>query len=610
MLVYGDRASVLRPRSVVASLRRAALGDGAGAAGVAGTSARAFDRWTYLFLEVSALAQALLDGPLAHDAARDAAEVLHRIVRELARVAVPGPGFRSPPSRLPLRPLIDRLAALPLPDEASARVPEGYAYYGLFPECYAMAAQAGGLPPSSPVHVIGARTIGVSLGAVVAAALGPRASFLTVRPQGSPFARTVSAIELPRLHDGAYAIVDEGPGLSGSTFGSIADALLERGVSEDQIHYFPSHTGPLGPRASARHRARWESARRHVVDFDEAFVAEAPSPETAGPSTLPSTLASWVAPVTGPAVAPLEILGHGEWRRRVFRCEGDWPPVCPHLERRKYLVHTRDATYQLKFAGLGPYGAHKLAIAQRLARADFTVDALAMTRGFLVSPWIDARPLTLRALDEGRFDRRALLATVARYLAFRATELPCDDGDGATVEGLLAMAHHNAEAALGRGAAARVRELAWAVGPCARERRVVRVDAKLQPWEWLGLPDGSFRKADALDHHAGHDLIGAQDIGWDLAGAALELDLTDDERAELVDVVGRARGRAVSKDALRFYEVAYAAYWTGAYALAHDVVAPRSAAEATRIAAARDGYGRALEARLAERRPPRLWSQP
>ena len=46
-------------------------------------------------------------------------------------------------------------------------------------------------------------------------------------------------------------------------------------------------------------------------------------------------------------------------------------------------------------------------------------------------------------------------------------------------------------------------------------------------------------KTDALDHAFGHDLVGCQDIAWDLAGAAVEFDLDTEERETLAR---RSRG--------------------------------------------------------------------
>jgi hypothetical protein len=127
------------------------------------------------------------------------------------------------------------------------RVPEGFAFYAVYPEAYAAAARK--LRLSGPPLVIGIRSIGTTLGAVVAAALEAPPP-LTLRPFGDPFARQV---ELPAelVERGAhYVIVDEGPGLSGSSFGAVADALEVQGVAPERIAFLSSHGGDLRRQAS------------------------------------------------------------------------------------------------------------------------------------------------------------------------------------------------------------------------------------------------------------------------------------------------------------------------------------------------------------------------
>ena len=91
------------------------------------------------------------------------------------------------------------------------RVPEGYAFYALHPALYASAAAH--LPPGD-WRVIGIRSIGTSLSAVVAAALGAPPP-VTVRPTGHPFARELRlSAELEAewaAHAGPFVVVDEGP---------------------------------------------------------------------------------------------------------------------------------------------------------------------------------------------------------------------------------------------------------------------------------------------------------------------------------------------------------------------------------------------------------------
>src|SRR5689334_11232368 len=84
-----------------------------------------------------------------------------------------------------------------LPPEIEISVPEGFAYYALDPELYRMAARrfVEDVHPQS-VAVIGIRSIGATLGAIVEAELrklGLSTRFATVRPRGHPFQRRVCA---------------------------------------------------------------------------------------------------------------------------------------------------------------------------------------------------------------------------------------------------------------------------------------------------------------------------------------------------------------------------------------------------------------------------------
>src|SRR3954453_21950736 len=76
--------------------------------------------------------------------------------------------------------------------------------------------------------------------------------------------------------------------------------------------------------------------------------------------------------------------------------------------------------------------------------------------------------------------------------------------------------------------------------------RHVLTDNRMHAWEWLVTPEGRILKADALDHHRGNDLVGPQDVAWDLAGAAVELELDEDGLERLSASLIRARGTAWS----------------------------------------------------------------
>src|SRR5579859_126767 len=136
-----------------------------------------------------------------------------------------------------------RVAQSPLPPTVTLSAPEGFAYYALHPLAYSDLATP--LPLSNPVGVVGIRTIGTTLSAVVQQGLrarGVHAERITVRPGGHPFDRRTGLS--PTQQDwvrglqavGAdFLVVDEGPGLSGSSLLSVAEALAAAGVAHHRI---------------------------------------------------------------------------------------------------------------------------------------------------------------------------------------------------------------------------------------------------------------------------------------------------------------------------------------------------------------------------------------
>ncbi|HMH01842.1 MAG TPA: hypothetical protein VK555_10535, partial [Terriglobales bacterium] len=55
--------------------------------------------------------------------------------------------------------------------------------------------------------------------------------------------------------------------------------------------------------------------------------------------------------------------------------------------------------------------------------------------------------------------------------------------------------------------------------------RLVAVDGRMQPHEWLRTSDGILLKTDASTHGDDHFFPGPTDIAWDLAGVAVEWNL-------------------------------------------------------------------------------------
>jgi hypothetical protein len=291
------------------------------------------------------------------------------------------------------------------------------------------------------------------------------------------------------------------------------------------------------------------------------------------PALAAHRLSSWVADLVGAPDGPLEEISGGAWRRLRYARESDWPPVNAQGERRKFLLRAGGKTWLLKFAGLGREGERKLERARALHAAGFAPDAAGFRHGFLVEEWIGAaRPHDRSGLDPARLAER-----VGRYLGFRARRFPAGPEQSASLAALRAMARHNAAEGLGEEWASLL-DL-WTAGLEGFEPRMRRVetDNRLHAWEWLASPDGRLLKADALDHHAAHDLVGCQDVAWDVAGAVAELDLGGDSGALRV-AVEREAGRAVDPGLVALLTPCYLAFQLGACAMAAQLAAPDEAA--------------------------------
>jgi len=504
VLVYGDHAERVDPRARLADVAAALASE-----------RLTHDSLTRAFVDLAGVTQGIADADFAAmgcDRPRPAEQLLLQQLTALGATLL-----RSWHSGLAQAALPPLLLPSDLPAAVEVKLAEGYAFYALRPESYALAAER--LQLTAPPRVIGLRSIGSGLACMAAAALGAPTPF-TVRPVGDPFARELRLSDefaATLLHGEAhYVIVDEGPGMSGSSFGAVADWLEERGVPPERIAFLPGHANPLGGHASERHRHRWTRAQRPVVGLEEPRPGE-------------------VERLTGPIQHRID-LSAGAWRPLWSAAEADWPAIDPMWERRKFMVRSESGQWLVKFAGLGRIGEAQLDLAERLHQAGFGSEVAGLADGWLVSRWqADARPT------------RPSLAELASYLRLRRGLVAPQPG--ASPEMLANMVRRNLPG--------------WAdwSPPGRLVPRPVCTDNRMAAHEWLRLPSGQLLKADGLDHHQAHDLIGCQDIAWDLAGATLELDLstTDAEQLRLAT--------DTSKELLDFYLVAYAAFRVGAHRL-------------------------------------------
>ena len=445
---------------------------------------------------------------------------------------------------------MDLLRSMALPRQIEMRPSEGYAYYALFPETYAASARRffDELEPRR-VCVIGIRSIGTSLAAVAAAALRTRTdvSSYTVRPRGHPFDRRIALdaslrdVWQQEWQRGAYfAIVDEGPGLSGSSFASVICALRELDVPSEAIVLFPSWDPPPERLRSDLARDAWRRHRRYVTSASDCGI----TPEK-------------LFAVQGPAID----WSSGQWRSHVALEDECWPAVQPQHERWKVCL-PRDRRV-LKFVGLGDYGDAAFERARRLRSATgVTHTATQVRRGFVDLQFIDGT-IAEAPFSEGDAE------VVGRYLGTRAMD--CGRLPPADPTSMIAMICTNLRELLGEGvftsaaAATRIQQV-FAEAPASD------IDGRMQPHEWVRTTSG-LMKADAFEHGHDHFFPGPQNPAWDLAGASLELGLSEAGVRRMVDAYRRTSGDTHAEARLSVYRLAYASFRAGYASLAVETLA-------------------------------------
>lgn len=450
---------------------------------------------------------------------------------------------------------LERLRSHSLPSEVERRAPEGFAHYGLFPEMYEEAAArfAAGRNPG-PILCLGLRSIGTSLAGVVHAALAERGfpvESFTLRPRGHPFDRRPildGALASRMARSGAhFVIVDEGPGLSGSSLLGTAAALERLGIPGERITLLPGHL-PDERRLTA---PNWGRYTKYAGAFENVFSPESLLDLCDGHS--------------------IEDISAGRWRNAI----GVDAPVHPQHERRKFLARNSRGhpIVMFRFAGFGRHGAIRRARAEALAEAGFGPRVIGLRDGFLGLAFVDGTP---SMADPVR---------IGHYAAFCARTFATDTA--ADHESLRAMAEDNLAECLGeewRGRAGRhFDRLARCDCPA------VILDGRMAAHEWIGTTSG-FVKVDAIDHGLDHFEPGPHDIAWDLAGAIVELDLEPSARDVLIEQSGDpdiARRLPAVEIAYRAFRLAYCTQ--SARTLADTPEGPRFAAQAEKHAAALRG---------------------
>jgi hypothetical protein len=472
--------------------------------------------------------------------------------------------------------VLERIEDQQLPPEVDIIRPEGYAYYSLYPEMYLQAAKrCHAVLGSFPAVCIGLRSIGSSLSAVVAASLtelGCRVESFTVRPRGHPYARAVhidprlTAQMTARPH-ATFVVVDEGPGISGSSIAGTARMLHELGIPAERIVLFPSWCTDGSHLRSPDAREIWTRHRQFTTSFEEVW--------------LDSGRLATVFP------GELRDFSAGAWRGAVYSDHAEYPAVQPQHERRKYLLTTKAGDGNpklLRFVGLGRAAQAKVRRAELLADAGFTPAPEHAAHGFVLQSFVPGHPVS-----PGKADAQ-LIEMTASYLAHLCRVHA--SAPSVTDSSLREMIAVNVSEGLRNSRLdQRARDLpggTWAERP-------VELDARMLAHEWIRTPAG-YLKVDTMDHHDDHFFPGRQDIAWDVAAAAVELRLSRAAEQHLIECYRTRSGDQAIAERLPLYSVAYLAFRLGYTRLAITVLG--DSADAKRFARDSHRYAQLLTRRL------------
>ena len=472
---------------------------------------------------------------------------------------------------------LGKLCTMNIPDKIPLSIPEGFVYYGLYPEMYIAAAdnfQKENGPRS--VIVLGLRSIGTTLAALVAAKLffsGISVESFTIRPKGHPFNRFVeidrSLKKIITADANSYMlVVDEGPGLSGSSIAGVIKKLREYGVEEKRIVIFPSWL-PDGSRfISPLAKDLWKRHEKYTGDFEQQWIHSGRLEHDFGMKISRDISA-------------------GTWRYMLYKEENEFPGIHPHHERRKYLLRKRgDYTkYSMaKFVGLGRYGQELAKRACLLGESGMTPAFQRLVSGFALLDFVEGSPLKAGQVDT------VLIETAARYCTFINKQFPTEPtaSHGQMVE----MVTENIGEGLGQQWLGKLSHFYQNFTRSLYEERIVAIDGRMMPHEWIRTEHG-IMKVDHLEHHTDQFFHGPQNIAWDIAGFCIECEIDRTMQERLLSLYSDMSGDVAVYKRLHLYKIAYCAFRLGYVTLAADSL--QGDPDAFRYGVLLEKYKKALE---------------
>ncbi|MDB6109505.1 MAG: glutamate-semialdehyde -aminomutase-like protein [Pedosphaera sp.] len=453
----------------------------------------------------------------------------------------------------------------------SVKIPEGFEFYALYPEqhCHSALKWATDTQVSAPnraVLVIGIRSIGTTLSALVMVTLeaaGWNPKRITVRPVGCSFDRTV---DLPRssLVEIKHAlVVDEGPGLSGSSMAAVARSWVSAGLRHADVSFLPGHHRPPGQAASADIHRWWAATTRYVTPLEELRWDGLALTDSLAAKSQELCDATQPFP-------HIKDLSGGLWRESLYSDQTEYPPAAITFERLKFRC-SADAGFSVfwKFTGSGAlhspgHTCASTALHRLTERAHngWGPQPLGLFRSFVALPWIEGRPLSEA---DGR--NPSVLSHIARYLADVSGPPLTASEQSAALARVTNLLYWNIKEVFGDGLANR----ALAASERIRNLRPCPTagDGRLAPHEWMRTADGIILKLDGAGHDLDHTLIGCQPLYWDVAGTMIEWQLSKPLCSTFLAVL-EARGVSLCPEALPFFCAAYAAFRMGQFSLCAD----------------------------------------
>ena len=630
------------------------------------------DQLRALLIEAGQLEQGLFDwfaesgraeSPLRKATCGLTETVAAQFIRAWARICEPG--FHTvEPQQGTLRGAADELrrVAVEADPVLTIKIPEGFAFYALYPEQYCCAAwnwakdRRGN--QQKRALVVGIRSIGTSLSAVVREVLrdqGWEADRLTVRPTGHPYSRKA---DLPINANGIGAesalVVDEGPGLSGSSMSAVAEALAAIGIRD--IAFLPGHAGGPGSAASEAVRDWWARVPRYVVAQEQLRwhglslreVLKQKAEEICDVRRCKSTkIASLQSSLLCPPPSFAGGEGDASLKMARFHAAQRSPSAiekgdeslrsAPIKGKEDHSLLTSAATMTAapKMTSAATMGdvsgggwrefayedeAEWPAVCAGFERMKFLYrsgsgDGVLWKFCGLEAPGRDNLALRKKEAAWNLGSMRSTLGFVAipwaqgsrlhtedaandhvlRCLAQHINQsagppLEMTEAEEATAR-LGEMLYWNCHEAFGEAMAEKTRR--WTKRAKHAAAGPSYGDGRMAPWEWVGTAGGeNLLKTDCGGHDCDHTVVGRQSVLWDVAGTLVEWDLAG-ERVRVFLEELRNQGVSAGKEELKFYEMAYAAFRLGMVHLSASQVQEGST-ENLRLERAKEFYGSKL----------------